>query len=321
MLFRTSFRVGLTLSIACLLLSSIFVSLLYANEIDPDSVVSGDVPRTADLIGFRLRAFGKPSEKEVYIGVPNLGGGGHRLDSHLTWATGENEFVFTVDKTADAAEIVIINATGHYTTTYPDITTQLVKKGYTYTVDYLDTLAFSVVQRDSNGVVDLYDLHLNQIPLGNYGIDEDGWSNWTLSEINLSGDIVLTGTVFLSGTFGNSAELSKFQVDFGVTSGCAAVSAPDVDIAASDPDVVLGWNNTQNYPVSVWHFDLPYQQTGQNRAVNLVASLSGSTDQYVDVNGLDVEGGRFYQLEFTNACGFAESKELAKFTYGLTPGS
>jgi hypothetical protein len=143
----------------------------------------------------RFRSFGNTGGEEVYVGVPDLGVAGNRVGTNLVWGA-DNAIEFSYDG-ASTLKATVNGTELTYATLTPG--------------QPMNYLQFSVVARDSGATVELLDLELDGVALGDYSAS-GAWNTWHTpypTGLDLSGGFTITGRIVLTGSFGNSQELSK----------------------------------------------------------------------------------------------------------------
>jgi hypothetical protein len=175
------------------------------------SVDPGFNPGDAELcMGVRFRSFiNDNGEGQVYVGTPDLGVGSNRNEIGLDWAA-ENSFLLEFNSTTDVLKVTIND-------------TEMVDSSGEIDpfTDPISVLVITLADRDAGSQVDLKDLVLT--PGGGSGMSltdltgNDGFMDYTVSGLNLSGDFTLAGTLCLEGPFSSSNENSRVEFRFGKT--------------------------------------------------------------------------------------------------------
>ena len=182
----------------------------------PSATVSAGAPiGFTSLIGVRYRAFNRPSEKEIYLGIPDLGiAPPRRSQADVTWKTGNNDVTYEYDPATDQLKATVINSAGTFTLMYPNVVSAI----NTYRSGQ-NSCAMNVMQlvvgsqNEPTGTVAFNNVILNGDNLGNFS--GAGFNNWTVRNADFGLGFKLTGTIVLSGTQPTSAETNKVDILVG----------------------------------------------------------------------------------------------------------
>jgi|GEM_PF-2808798 len=172
---------------------------IVVTEGDADTVVGSGFTET---VAARFKSFANTGSKELYVGFHDLGVGGNRVEQDYTWASGETPVVVGYDEVNDE---VYGKVGGNPTLTKlanPDACP----------VGEWDTVQISVVNRDIGTTVNLNDVVVDTIALGDFV--GAGWNNWTLTGYAFGSGFELTADLELAGTF-TGDEVSKVEVLVG----------------------------------------------------------------------------------------------------------
>jgi hypothetical protein len=177
--------------VVVMLLSTVGISQAY-------TVSSGYID-SATLVGaVRYKAFSRANEKEVYLGVPDLGDDSNRTQQDISWQVSQ-EFTFTYDADTD----ILSTKVGTNSTIYHNISDPLVDLNY---IQWL-------VRAKTGTTVEMSNAFLNGESLGSFSATGEGL-NWYILGVDLNDGFTFTGIINLTGTdFGN--EHSKIEIGFG----------------------------------------------------------------------------------------------------------
>ncbi|MEM1412921.1 MAG: hypothetical protein AAGH19_11245, partial [Pseudomonadota bacterium] len=179
-------------------------------------VVEGFVPHEEDLLGVRFRSFGNTGGREIFLGVPDLGIGGNRVEIDTTWSDGDFPFTFTLDRVNDTLRIQIAGRD----LTYSNVSSRIaaLKPDSPYTLFDLNLLQIDIAQRDAGTTVQLIDLQVNGGETNSFVPASNGFHTWTITNecVAVEEIATLSGTLRLSGTFGRSQENSRLEIKAGV---------------------------------------------------------------------------------------------------------
>lgn len=164
-----------------------------------------------EAAGVRYR--GNSSGNEIYLGIPDLGVGGNRVETsypnvYANWQDGT--YAITFSFVADENKIV---------TTIDDGNGDSKSLEYDFD-DFLapgcpvtawNTMDINVVDRLTTGELAFNNAFLNEFPLGNF--DDEGWKNWTVSGFDFSQSFTVSGDMVVQGWTGS--ETNKLQIVVG----------------------------------------------------------------------------------------------------------
>ncbi|MAU01362.1 MAG: hypothetical protein CL608_29835 [Anaerolineaceae bacterium] len=174
-------------------------------------VSEGEEAYEEALIGLRLRSFNNTGGSELFLGVPDLALGTNRNEANIQWAE-TNGVSFSLNRLTDSLNVTIVNGNGTYSLDYPNVSSQLAALGKTYTVDDLNIMQITLVDRDEGEVL-LQNAMIDGQTLGDFS--GDNWNHWMVSGYDFSQGFELTGTLLLTGSFSNSQEMSKIEFRVG----------------------------------------------------------------------------------------------------------
>lgn len=181
------------------LLLSVLPSVMAAPTVtlgyDPSAVLKG---------GTRYRAFNQPSQREIFLGKPDLGVGGNRVELDCVWLSpGSNHVNFSYNPIAGTLTTVV-TASAVYTLTYPS--------GNIGALNYMQII---VASRESGATVGFHNVVLDSISLGDFDPPGVLLSNWMITNYDFSNGFVIEGDLVLAGTQPTAAETNKLEIDVG----------------------------------------------------------------------------------------------------------
>ncbi|MEI8167370.1 MAG: hypothetical protein WCG26_13395, partial [Chloroflexales bacterium] len=212
------------------------------------TVTPGVAGFTESLIGARARAFASPSQRELFLGVPDLGNNTpqSRSERDLTWAAGNNTFTFTYDSSGPSLTATVVNSTGTFPLTVDAaaISNYLTARGKTHPLSDLNLLQLIVKNPtptspppiSTPASITFNSVVLDGTPLGNFG--GVGFNEWTVSGAQLADGFTITGVIALTAG-PTSAENPVVEINVGY-------AAPTVGISASDTTICVGAPTTIN---------------------------------------------------------------------------
>ncbi|WP_308916935.1 VPLPA-CTERM sorting domain-containing protein [Jannaschia sp. LMIT008] len=212
-------RTFTTTALALTLVAGTFAAAPHAA--DAATLTSADQPTFTGDAATRFRSFNNTGGQEVYVGSGNLGSPSNRNAAEYNWAPGSYDFSFTVDLANDVL-----------TTTLPGLAP--LTRAFT-SDDAINAFRISVVDRDANGEVWLSDLSVNGESLGDVtDANDEGFQTFFVTGLASASTYSVTGTLNLSGSFGNSQERSKLDIVAGAT------DLPPVPVPAALPLLLAG---------------------------------------------------------------------------------
>jgi hypothetical protein len=164
--------------------------------------------------GMRFRAFGAPTQQEVYVGRTSLGTGANRAAGDTTWVNGANSFSFSYDKASDALSGVV---NGGSAVTFANFFGGLDPAKKTVPINSLEIQIRDTVA--GSGTLALSDLKLNGNLLApsSFAAPENGAWSYLLAFGKFSKNFTLSGNLDLTGvgTFPASAEGNRVEFVVG----------------------------------------------------------------------------------------------------------
>jgi hypothetical protein len=197
--------------------------------VDPDAV---------NLAVVRYRELITGSEREIYLGVPDLGdGGAHRTEEDLDWDS-SNTITFTYDPTLDKLTTNVSNGNGNWTLDYNNFSTNvrdLVFGGDQAVADSALSLLYylqisTTLREFPPAQLSLDNVYLDGILLGDFPGVFFGTQNWQVSGYDFSAGFTLTGELNLSGIWVPFAEWNLVEISLGFVDSFAPVTTNVVAI-------------------------------------------------------------------------------------------
>lgn len=185
--------------IVVFLLLSVLPLIMAASTVtpgyDPSAVLKG---------GVRYRAFNQLSQREIFLGKPDLGVGGNRVELDCVWLSpGSNHINFGYNPIAGTLTTVV-TASAVYTLTYAS--------GNIGALNYMQII---VASRQGGATVGFHNVMLDSISLGDFDPPGVLLSNWMITNYDFSNGFVIEGDLVLTGTQPTGAETNKLEIDVG----------------------------------------------------------------------------------------------------------
>jgi predicted ribosomally synthesized peptide with SipW-like signal peptide len=173
-------------------------------------IVTPGYSNLTEAAGVRYR--GVSTGNEIYIGIPDLGVAGNRVeipypDVYTPWADGTYVVTFSFDQAENKITTSINGPMGAASTEY-DFDTLLSPGCPTASWNTMD---INVVDRLTTGELAYNNVMLNGFSLGNF--DSEGWNNWTVSGFDFSQSFTVSGDMVVQGWTGS--ETNKLQLIVG----------------------------------------------------------------------------------------------------------
>jgi hypothetical protein len=186
------------------------------------SLASGTAPSPAGterLLAQRhkgLRTAGASSDKEVYVGVPDLGTASNRAESDLSYSIIVH-FNLQYSPIANSVTTVTNINSVVTTTTKTNISSVAAAAGKTIPLSQMNFMELQVRTQNATSAIDVSNLIINgQSITGTYTrANSPGSSYWHLLNYDFGSGFTMTGTITLTGTFGSSTEANKVEFTFG----------------------------------------------------------------------------------------------------------
>ncbi len=175
----------------------------------PPTVVSG-YSGLAEAAATRYK--GDNSGKEIYLGIPDLGVGGNRVETEYpassNWQSGTYAVTFAFDQPENKITTSISGPGGPAALEY-DFDTLLAPN---CAVANWNTMDIAVVDRNATHNIRFNNVVLGGFPLGDFGAE--GWNNWTVTGFDFTQSWTMTGDLVVSTAFLNN-ETNKIQLTVG----------------------------------------------------------------------------------------------------------
>jgi hypothetical protein len=173
---------------------------------------------TEDLVGAKFQSFGNTADPELYVGIPSLLLPANRQVADGEWAE-FNQLTFIFDRLNDRLIAKVSNIKGDFSKEFYNVSTEIQARGKKFTINDLDFLQITIVNRDTKTTVNLNDVFINYedspatISLGSFG--GNGRYDWSVKDPNLKKGFTLTGKLHLIGSFGAIPALSMLEIKAG----------------------------------------------------------------------------------------------------------
>jgi hypothetical protein len=266
---------------------------------------SGQVPSNPDnesIVGQRYRALkvnGSNGNKEVFAGVTDLGSPSNRSDNDLNYKTS-----LTFSITYDPANDWFINVTvidSNTKTIKTTITNAVTNAGKIHTLADLNYLQIEAKNQNNGSGIALANLKLNgnTIP-GAYSNTTSGSKYWYLYATGMGSGFNLTGSVALSGNFGNAPDQNAIEFQFGYSPLAIALplSWGDVSVYKTNSGTHIRWSTLQE--VSTDRFDVERSGDNQNFTVIKTVTARGNSNAinwYEITDAVPVKGINYYRIK------------------------
>lgn len=222
-------------------LSLVLINASTAFTAGDPTVLPGTNPSAVNVGAVRYRSLKTLSDKEVYLGVPDLGVATNRTSLDLTWGA-TNNFTFVYDVTNDKLTTSVSNSAGSWTLEYPSFSSQVANLMFAgdasaadAVLDDLNYLDFTISLYGTGGAAyQLQNLFLDGNALGTYEAVHGSTLSWMITGYDFSAGFTLSGTLVLTGNFPSSADLNKIEIQFGH----ADTGPPTVSNVQADPNPV-----------------------------------------------------------------------------------
>lgn len=187
------------------------------------SIESGYNPDAELKAAVRYKSFDNGGDREVYLGVPDLGVGSNRVETDYSWTT--NHYLKFDYHMRD-------NTDNLYTTVDGNDPLLTYSVGPLSDLDYIQ---IDVVSRNS-GSVSFENVFLTYETggesLGTFTSNTEGWKTWRITGVDVTTGFSIEGTLTLSGSQ-PGGELSKVQISVGTLPGCCPEVWVDDDADSS----------------------------------------------------------------------------------------
>ncbi|MCJ7536555.1 MAG: hypothetical protein MUO57_13585 [Anaerolineales bacterium] len=229
-------------------LALVTMSLGVAFSAGTPVITPGYEPDAFHLGGVSYRELATGGEKEVYLGVPDLGDAARRTQTDLTWGT-SNTITFTFDPVLDKLTTTVDNGTTDWELDYQNYSSNvrdLVYAGNQAAADEaLSKLNYMQINvRLGEGTpaqLSLDDVYLDGTLLGNFPGVHHGTQSWHVGNYDLYSGFILTGVLNLTGIASPSGELNKVEITFGYVN--TDTLPPSVSNVVATPNPQTGSGN------------------------------------------------------------------------------
>lgn len=183
-------------------------------------VLQGNQADAVHTMGVRFRSFQPTGGDEMYLGKPDLGQAGNRVSAQYNWGANNTIRTSTVKFSYDGANTI---------TGIIDGANGIVTRTYNVANSPLNVMKITVAARDAGSKVQLNNATLNGNLLGNFQADQSSLPNfldWTVYGFNFNQAWTFLAELRLEGSFGNSQELSRSEINVGYSQQIAAIPEP-----------------------------------------------------------------------------------------------
>ena len=289
-----------------------FGSLSQIHSLAPGAVPT--VAGTQQLLAQRhkaLRTAGTSSDKEVYLGVPDLNLTNNRVEGELSY----NIIIhFTLQYSPITNSVTSTSNINGVETTIAknNLTAVAAAAGKTVPFSEMNFMELQIRTQNATSSVDVTNLTINgQSINGIYTrANNPGTGYWHLLNYNFGSGFTITGTITLTGSFGSSADANKVEL----TLGSQPVASP-LPIVWGDISVKrnAGGNNEIRWTTLQEHNSESFliQRSEDGRAFKTIGRKAGqrnsstathyvcedagfSKDAYYRLIQTDVDGGAVY---------------------------
>lgn len=182
--------------------------------VDAGPTVTPGYSGLTEAAGVRYR--GNSSGNEIYLGIPDLGVGGNRVEAsypnaYTNWQDGTYAVTFSYDP-AENTIVTTIDDGDDDSKTLEYGFDDLLAPGCP--VADWNTMDINVVDRLTTGELAFNNVMLDGFSLGDF--DDEGWKNWTVSDFDFSQGFTVAGDMVVSGWTGS--ETNKLQLVVGCLS-------------------------------------------------------------------------------------------------------
>ena len=175
---------------------------------DPLSASGGTIQSgPVEVAAVRFRSFANTGGAEMFLGIPDLGQGGNRVERDYVWSRPGTHYVaFAYD-----AETYLLAAAiySFESKAYVD----LVFDRFTEPLE-LDSILIRLADRDVDSQVDFVGVEVDGTALGDF-YGDDGAQEFGIPSKDLNDGFFMSGYIVLDGPFSLSQELSKVEILVG----------------------------------------------------------------------------------------------------------
>lgn len=215
-------------------------------------ITPGGASGATKMMGVRFRSFNNTGAGEIYLGRGDLGVGANRVEQQYNWVKpSTNAFTFSYDPGTD-------DITATLGSNSPLVFND-VSQGAACPIEDVNVLEIGVLNRNNGTTVNLNNLTLTDAAgstnLGSFdgGVGGDGSDDvqfWTGRFFDFSQAFTFSGEVEVDGTFSNSQELSRVDIQVMCEDAQTGDLENNVTVTADQPDPDTD-NNTDSTTTGV----------------------------------------------------------------------
>lgn len=161
----------------------------------------------AEVAGVRFRSFANTGGREIFLGIPDLGQGGNRVETDYTW---QQPGVFFAALYYDPETLLLTTIVVNLETVNLGL---LFFDRFTEPLE-LDSVLIRLADRDTDSQVDFLGVDADGTALGDF-VGNDGAQEFGFANGDLNDGFLIYGFIVLDGSFSQSAELSKVEILVG----------------------------------------------------------------------------------------------------------
>ncbi|HEX2534093.1 MAG TPA: T9SS type A sorting domain-containing protein [Chitinophagaceae bacterium] len=271
-------------------------------------LTSGEAPRmegSKDILGTQYRALrlsGTHNSKEVHVGIQPLGESVNRVEADLTYVSPVT-FSLQYDPAANTLRSITNIGSTTTTVTRSNVSQAATAAGITTPLAAMNYLEVEIRLGGNNtGNVTLSNLELNgQAISGSYVATAPNQTTsrfWHLSDFDFGSGFTLTGTITLSGSFGNNPDNNSLAFTFGASpeQGSLPVKWGNVQVSKNAAGKnLLQWTTLEE--VNTEHFIVQRSTNGKNfTAIAHVAPKGGSQAADYTLEDASAAGDAYYRI-------------------------
>ncbi|HEU4472495.1 MAG TPA: T9SS type A sorting domain-containing protein [Flavisolibacter sp.] len=315
----------------------LFVCLSSAAQI---SLTAGQAPATAGterLLGQRLKGIrnaGSSSDKEIYIGVPDLGVSANRSEGDFVYGS-TMQFSLQFDPAANLFTSTISRTGATATVTKENISATASAAGKSNALFTMNFMELQIRTGNATSTIELSNLLLNgQSINGPLSQGSSAASSfWHLKDYDFGSGFTLSGTITLTGTFSNSAEANKIEISFGTQPSAAPVTLPlvwgDINVKKGASGInELSWitlqeENTESFLIQRSEDGRQFRTVGRRTAKGNSSTATSYSFQDAGFNGDAYY--RIIQVDIDGKVGYSKivgmkNKAVSSIFYNGTSG-
>jgi hypothetical protein len=180
-------------------------ALFFSAEMAGAAVSPGYDPNATLTGGVRYKSFNSGNDREIYLGIPDLGVGGNRVEVDAVWQA-SNHIIYTYNAGAGNETTSVNTGVNVYNLTYPSVGT--------VNLGSLNYVQIHVANRAAGTTVDFNNVTLNGQSLGNFSASEGTTVTWMVTGSDLTSGFTIEGDILLTGAQPNG-ENNKVEIDVG----------------------------------------------------------------------------------------------------------